>query len=78
MVAAFMEHSRFIILDEPTNALDPDGIDMLKRLVVAEKKRGAAILLSCHDADILAELADVVHRIESGRIVDAWETGKGV
>lgn len=77
LAAAFMEHPRFIILDEPTNALDSDGIDMLKRLVVAEKKRGAAILLSCHDADILAELADVVHRIESGRIVDTWETRKG-
>lgn len=77
LAAAFMEHPRFVILDEPTNALDSDGIDMLKRLVAAEKKRGAAILLSCHDADILAELADVVHRIESGRIVDTWETGKG-
>lgn len=77
LAAVFMEHPRFIILDEPTNALDSDGIDMLKRLVAVEKKRGAAILLSCHDADILAELADVVHRIESGRIVDTWETGKG-
>lgn len=77
LAAAFMEHPRFIILDEPTNALDSDGIGMLKRLVAAEKKRGAAILLSCHDADILVELADVVHRIESGRIVDTWETGKG-
>lgn len=38
LAAAFMEHSRFIILDEPTNALDPDDIDMLKRLLVAEKK----------------------------------------
>lgn len=77
LAAAFMEHPRFVILDEPTNALDSDGVDMLKRLVAAEKKRGAAILLSCHDADILDELADVVHRIESGRIVDTWETGKG-
>lgn len=77
LAAAFMEHPRFVILDEPTNALDSDGVDMLKRLVAAEKKRGAAILLSCHDADILDELADVVHCIESGRIVDTWETGKG-
>lgn len=66
---AIMEGCDLIVLDEPTNALDSDGVEMLKQIVHEEKERGATILISCHDARILQEMSDVIHRMENGNII---------
>lgn len=68
LAAAVMERPSIVVLDEPTNALDADGVSMLKSLVKAEKARGAAMLVSCHDAAILHELSDEVAFMENGHI----------
>ena len=70
IAAALMEEPDIILLDEPTNALDTDGIALLKPLLQREKARGALIVLSCHDLSILRELSDEIYLLESGRIVD--------
>lgn len=68
IAAAVMEHPNIIILDEPTNALDSDGVQMVKRILQKEKERGALILISCHDLDILKELSDVIYLMNVGRL----------
>ena len=68
IAAAVMEHPDIIILDEPTNALDSDGVQMVKRILQKEKERGALILISCHDLDILKELSDVIYLMNVGRL----------
>jgi ABC-2 type transport system ATP-binding protein len=68
IACAIMEHPDVIVLDEPTNALDTDGIEMVKKVLVQEKERGAIILLSCHDYGILKELSDEIYFIENGMI----------
>ncbi len=68
IAAAVMEHPDIIILDEPTNALDSDGVQMVKRILQNEKERGALILISCHDLDILKELSDVIYLMNVGRL----------
>ena len=68
IAAAVMEHPDIIILDEPTNALDIDGVQMVKRILQKEKERGALILISCHDLDILKELSDVIYLMNVGRL----------
>lgn len=68
IAAAVMEHPDIIILDEPTNALDSDGVQMVKRILQTEKERGALILISCHDLDILKELSDVIYLMNVGRL----------
>lgn len=68
IACAIMEHPDIIILDEPTNALDTAGIEMVKKVLVQEKERGAVILLSCHDYGILKELSDEIYFIENGMI----------
>lgn len=70
IAAALMEEPDIILLDEPTNALDAEGIALLKPLLQREKERGALIVLSCHDLSILRELSDEIYFLESGRIVD--------
>ena len=68
IAAAVVEHPDIIILDEPTNALDSDGVQMVKRILQKEKERGALILISCHDLDVLKELSDVIYLMNVGRL----------
>lgn len=68
IAAAVMEHPDIILLDEPTNALDSDGIEMFKDILYEEKKRGALIVLTCHDYDILQELSDEIYFMNNGKI----------
>lgn len=75
IAAAVMESPDIILLDEPTNSLDADGVEMVKRIVKEEKARGATIVISCHDATILNEISDVIYTIESGKITGCIKNG---
>ena len=69
IAAAVMEHPDLILLDEPTNALDESGVDMLGDIVKKEKERGAALIVSSHDRDILEDISDEIYDLEQGEIV---------
>lgn len=73
IAAAIMEAPQTIVLDEPTNALDVDGIALLYRILAEERRRGAAILVSSHDRAILDECCDVVYAVSQGRITGKEE-----
>lgn len=66
IAAAIMEQPQIIILDEPTNALDEDGVCLVKEIVKREKERGALIILSCHESNHLEEMSDIVYQMENG------------
>jgi len=68
IAAAVMEHPELILLDEPTNALDVDGVAMVKEIIQKEKDRGALIILCCHDSEGLNALADEVYHIQEGKL----------
>lgn len=68
IAAAIMESPDIILLDEPTNALDTGGIEMLKSVIMREKERGGAIILACHDQAVLESLSDVIYCIEEGSL----------
>lgn len=69
IAAAVMERPDIVLLDEPTNALDESGLAMLHDLVLAQKERGAVVVLASHDRDFLLSLADEVYEFSEGRIV---------
>lgn len=68
IAGAVLEHPQLLLIDEPTNALDTDGIQMVQRLLLEEKKRGALIVLACHDFSILQSLSDVLYSVKEGRV----------
>lgn len=68
LAAAIMEKPDLLFLDEPTNALDGDGIALVCDLILREKARGALIVIACHDPVILERLSDEVYTIAEGRI----------
>ena len=70
LAAAVVERPALLVLDEPTNALDREGVKMLKGLVHDERDRGAAIVMSCHDMAILEELADSIVYLAEGHVDD--------
>lgn len=73
IAGAVLEEPDLLILDEPTNALDSDGVEMLKGLVRDERERGALVIVSCHDGKILEEMADEIYFLENGRIMSVEE-----
>ena len=70
---AIMEKPDLLVLDEPTNALDEEGVDMFRKVIKEETQRGALVILSSHNKEDIDILADVKIKMESGRIVDVAE-----
>jgi len=68
IAAAIMEKPDIIILDEPINALDEEGVQQVRDILSKEKERGAIIIIACHDAEELALLSDEIIYIENGKI----------
>lgn len=73
---AVMESPDLLILDEPTNTLDVDGIDLVLKLVCEERARGATVLVSCHNMPELEALCDRRYLMAEGRLVG--EVGDGI
>lgn len=76
IAAAVMEEPDIVILDEPTNALDSDGVAMLKEILKHQKERNALVVISCHDLDTLKELSDEIFLMESGALRPYHEEGQ--
>lgn len=70
---AIMESPDIIMLDEPTNALDIEGIDEIRNIIMEEKERGALILIASHNTDDITLLADTVYSICNGLIEESGE-----
>ena len=70
IAAAFVHQPRLILLDEPSNALDPLAVVALRNLIGDATDRGAAVLVTSHHFDELARLADRVDVLHHGRIID--------
>lgn len=68
--AAIMEKPELILLDEPTNALDEDGIQQIAELIRQQRQRGALVILASHDGGFLESLADEIFVMSEGRITD--------
>ncbi|AWZ49363.1 bacitracin ABC transporter ATP-binding protein [Clostridiaceae bacterium 14S0207] len=67
--AALISNPKLLILDEPTNGLDPSGILDFREIVrTAARKRGTAVFISSHILSEVQELCDTVAFIKKGQI----------
>lgn len=69
IACAFMEFPEIILLDEPLNALDSEGIELAKELIYSAKQRNALIIAACHDKEELEMIADEIFVLEGGTVV---------
>ncbi len=67
---AIMEQPDFLFLDEPTNAIDRDGVKMVYDIVRSEAQRGAVVMLATHLEQDVSALANRRFIMEKGVIVD--------
>ena len=65
---AIMEKPDILLLDEPTNALDQLGVELIRNLILEEKKRGALICLASHNAEDISMLCDEIYQMEFGKM----------
>lgn len=66
---ALMENPKLIILDEPFNALDEKSVENVKSILKKKAAEGALIIVSCHDREILDQIADCIYYMEEGKII---------
>ena len=70
---AIFENQKIILLDEPTNALDEDAVQLICKIIREEKSRGATIIVATHHKEDLKEVCDVILKIAEGKIVEENE-----
>ena len=69
VAAALMGDPELIVLDEPTNGLDPAGMQDMRALVVSLARGGQTVLLSSHLLAEVQEICDRVGVINGGRLL---------
>jgi len=69
LAAALLGDPPALVLDEPTNGLDPGGIRWIRGLLRERADAGATVLLSSHLMGEVAEIADDLVVIAAGRVV---------
>lgn len=74
-LAAAMQHDpRLIVLDEPSNALDPASVILLREQLIHRAQHSAAILVSSHHLDEVARIANRVLLMNAGRLIGELDT----
>ncbi|GLY13928.1 ABC transporter ATP-binding protein [Kineosporia sp. NBRC 101677] len=69
VASALMGEPEVIVLDEPTNGLDPAGMQDMRRLIVSLAEGGTTVVLSSHLLAEVQEICDRVGVINNGRLL---------
>jgi ABC-2 type transport system ATP-binding protein len=67
--AALVHEPRVLIVDEPTNGLDPKSIRLLKNVLRGQARQGVTVFLSTHSLDVAEEVSDRIGLMEQGRLI---------
>ncbi len=66
LAQALMESPEILILDEPMNALDKEGIALVKQILKEHLAQGKTLIFTSHNKEDFLELADVCFEIDKG------------
>ena len=65
---AIFEDQKILMLDEPTNAMDDSGVQMVRDILL-ERKKDSIILIASHNREDIDLLADIKYRVSNGQFV---------
>lgn len=68
LAQAIMEGPELLILDEPMNGLDKDGVKDMREYLLALKMQGKTIIIASHSAEDIDILCDTVSEMDKGRL----------
>lgn len=66
---AIMEDPDIIILDEPMNGLDREGVLLIRSILKKLNDSGKTIIISSHNEEDISELCGEVYKIENGEVL---------
>lgn len=73
IAAAIMGEPDIILLDEPINAIDAEGVSDIRDLIRGLRDEGRVIIIACHDKEEMEYMADEIIYLKSGKIVKGDE-----
>ncbi len=65
---AIMEKPKLLILDEPMNGLDEDGVRDIREIILKLKAQGVTIMISSHNSEDIDKLCDFVYVMKNGEL----------
>ena len=68
LAQAIMENPELLILDEPMNGLDKDGVKDMRQYLLDLKEQGKTILIASHSAEDIDVLCDTVCEMDKGKL----------
>lgn len=69
LAQSLLGEGKLLILDEPTNGLDPYWIAQLKEIILSERNKGNTVLFSTHMLAFAGQLADDVIVMHEGQVL---------
>ncbi|MBR4021573.1 MAG: ATP-binding cassette domain-containing protein, partial [Ruminococcus sp.] len=66
LAQAIMENPDLLILDEPMNGLDKEGVEDMREYLLDLKKQGKTIIIASHSAEDIKILCDTVFEMDKG------------
>lgn len=68
LAQAIMENLEILILDEPMNRLDKEGVQDMRKYLIELRKQGKTIILASHSSEDISVLCDTVNEMDKGKI----------
>ena len=69
LAQALMEEPDILILDEPMNGLDNNGVEDIRHLLLDLKQEGKTIVIASHGKEDIQILCDTVYELDHGKIL---------
>ncbi|KGX87697.1 ATP-binding cassette domain-containing protein [Pontibacillus litoralis] len=66
---AIFEKPDMILLDEPTNAIDDSGVELIYDILQTERNRGAAVIVASHQKEEIAPFCDQILTMQNGELL---------
>lgn len=66
---ALLSNPKFLLLDEPMNGLDPEGVVLMRNLILSLRDKGITFLISSHMLEELSKIATRYGFIHQGRLI---------
>ena len=71
LAQALLTNPPLIVLDEPTNGLDPYWVKSFGNMILDAKKRGQTVVFSTHDLHVAEEIADDIIFLYDGKVISS-------